>query len=157
MITRNMYDKVVLFTVLEYLGKQLDSKDQTYQEEEMKIIHGKLDTYRRTHLFSPKQVAELREIGAKPAFEKVKGMPVDYSIYAIELLALWVKGTSKRDRSKIFYSDDKVMRLKSTMVMDMLRMNARDPEVATRIRGIITDSRLVAKIFINLLDNEVKE
>ena len=151
-----MYDKVVLFTVVEYLGKQLDSKSETYNEIEMKKVFAKLDTYRKTHLFSRKEAEELRDIGKKPAFEHVKDMPVDYSIYAIELLALWAKNTAKKDRAKIFYSDDKIFKLKSTMVMDMIRMNSRDPEAAARVRGIITDSRLVAKMFINLIDNEVE-
>ena len=163
MMTRSMYDKVILFTVFEYLSKQIDSDTETYRETEMMEVRDKLNTYRRTHLFSPAEAKLLAEVESLKridllikAFKKVKDMPVDYSIYSLELLALWVQTTAKKDRAQIFYSDTKILKLKSTLVIDMLKMGARDADRVDEIRGIIMDSRLVAKMFINLVDNEVE-
>ncbi len=155
-MTRLNMNKVVLFTVMEYIRKQLHSGNETYRSSDLAVLFARLETYQKTHKFTPQAAKEISELGDTDRFQRVRDVEVDYSIYALELLALWVKLIPKHARPMIYYSDHKILKLKSTLVMDVLKMKSRKAERADEVSEIVNESRLVAKKFLHLLDNEVK-
>ena len=151
---RSVFNKVVLFTVLEYLEKQMKEKS-TYQRDVMLQLLGQIKGYKTFARFSQEEANELSLLGSTPAIKKLREIEVDYSIYALELMALWVKLVPKRQRPHLNFSDSRILKLKSTLIMDMIRMKAQNADYAENVALIVSDSRLVAKKFIHLLDNEV--
>ena len=154
-MTRSMYHRVILFTCLEYIDKQLQS-DETYRGAELKVILERLKAFKSFRKFSSKEAQELAKLGEKEAFQNVKKVEVDFSIYSLALLYEWIQMTPKKERPQLMISDSKITSLYSGLVMDMIRLKQRGKNYDS-VKEIVDASKLTAKRFINLLDNEVKD
>ena len=152
-MTRSMYHKVVLMTCLEYIEKQLQG-DETYRSAELGVILERLKAFKSFRRFSPEEAKELVELGKQKSFQDIKKTEVDFSIYALSLLFEWTKLTPKKERPQLMLSDSKITSLYSGLVMDMVRLKQRS-STYEKVKNIVDDSKLTAKRFIHLLDNEV--
>ena len=152
-MTRNLYHRVILFSALEYIQKQVDNPE-TYRVDEMKLILGRLKAYQSFRRFSVEEAKELAQIGSQESFQKVKEIQVDFSMYSIALLYEWIKITPKKERPKLMLSDSKITSLYAGLIKDMLGLKLRSTEY-DRVKHIVDESKLTAKRFIHLLDNEV--
>ncbi len=151
---QSMFNMIVLFSVLDYIEKQVEDTE-TYQRDFMLRILGSLRGYRVMHKFSKEEAIYITEFGKKEEFQKVKDIEVDYAIYSISLLNRWLDVTDKKNRPHLNISPVKIRRLESNLVMDMLRLKQRNTESYVKIKEIVQDSKLTAKRFIGLLEKEL--
>ncbi len=151
---QSMFNKVILFTCLEYIEKQVENKD-TYRRDFMVRILSSLRSYRVMHRFSKEEAIYIAEFGKKEEFQKIKEKEVDYAIYSISLINLWLDIVDKKDRPVLNISPVKIKQLQSNLVMDMLKLKQRDKGSYSVVKEIVFDSQLTAKIFIGLLEKEL--
>ena len=149
----NILNKVVLFTVLEYIEKQKSQHDEIYQREELTKIASSIKGYQMFHRFSQSEANVVIALGKEPSMQKLKETEVDYAIYAIELLYLWAKQVPNSNRPHLNYSDTRIRKLKTTLIMDMLK--TRETESHPRIKEIVEQSRLVAKHFFGFFESRI--
>jgi len=154
-MTRSMYHRTILFTCLEYIDRQLQS-DETYRADELRVILERLKAFKSFRRFNAEEAKELAKIGEQEAFQNIKKIEVDFSIYSLSLLYEWTKLTPKKQRPQLMISDAKITSLYSGLVIDMLRLKQRGTNYE-KIKQIVDDSKLTAKKFIHLLDNEVED
>ncbi len=148
----NVLNKVTLFTVLEYIEKQRKEHKDMYHADELIKLSGAIKGYQTFHRFSREEALVVTELGKEPSMQKLKETEVDYAIYVIELLYLWSK-LPKAKRPHLNYSDAKIAKLKSNLVMDMLR--TKDTENHAQVKEIIEQSRLVAKQFFGFFESRL--
>ena len=156
-MTRSAFNKVILFTVYSYLDKQLSQVDYSYQKDALREMTTKIMGFRNFHKFTLAEAKEIKTLGGTPAFEAVRKIEVDYSIYAIELLYLWVELVPRSKRPVLNISDKKIKKIRADLTMDMLRLRHSDvsPERIEEVKGIVAQSKLTAKKFTYMLDEEV--
>ncbi len=146
--------KIVLFTVFEYLQKHC--KDETvYQRDKLIEVVSKILSYRMFHKFSKEEAESSQELGSRPEFVKLAKQEVDYSLFAIELLNIWVDAIPKKKRPHLNMSDKRIKDLKANLVIDSLKLKQKNTESYERVKAIVDDSRLTAKQFMGLLQKEI--
>lgn len=154
-MNKSTFNKAILFTVYEYLDKAT-KEDSTYQRTELIKLKSSITGYRVFHRFSKEEALNLEEIGKRPEFIRLRENEVDWAIYALELMFLYISFVNKSDRPVMNYSDTRVKKLKANLITDMLKLKHKDAESHARIKSIIDDSRLTAKMYLGLLIEEVK-
>ena len=151
---QSMFNNIILFTILDYIEKQVEDTE-TYQRDFMLRILSSLRGYRIMHKFSKEEAIYITEFGKKEEFQKVKDIEVDYAIYSISLLNRWLDVTDKKNRPHLNISPNKIRKLESNLVMDMLRLKQRNTESYAKVKEIVNDSKLTAKKFVWLLQEEL--
>jgi len=154
-MTQDMLNKLIIFTVHDYVERQLQSDVTTYNVPQLKALYAKLHTYRSTHKFTLSEAKIIMDLSKNEAINKLTTTQIDYSIYALELITLWVKMYPKNVRPALFYSDKKILALRSKLTMDMLGLKRSDSKRIEEIDEIVKTSKLVAKQYIHLIDNQV--
>ena len=154
-MTQDMLNKLIIFTVHDYIERQLKSDVTTYNVPQLKALYRKLHTYRSTHKFTIGEAKIITDLGEDEAIRKLTNIQVDYSIYALELITLWVKMYPKNTRPALFYSDKNILALRSKLTMDMLGLKRSDSKRIEEITEIVKASKLVAKQYLHLIDNQV--
>ena len=140
-----LLDKLVIFTVLEYL--EIQTQSDTYQRDELVTLMSGLRAHRFSHKFQPSEVKRLNKAGEDEALQNLKEVQVDYSLYCIALITEWIKDIPKRDRPHINFSDKRILKLKANFVLDMLKMKQVDEEEHARVKEVSFGSQLTAKHF----------
>lgn len=152
-MNHNLFNKVIIFTVLEYLEQQL-LKD-TYRREELLSILSALRGYRTFHRFTQEESKLIVNIGNTEAVQRLKDIEVDFSIYSISMLNLWVDLIDKKKRPSLNISDKRIKKLHSNLIMDMLGLKQRDEGEYLRIKEIVSQSKQTAKMFVNLMEEGI--
>jgi hypothetical protein len=84
---------------------------------------------------------------------------VDRTIFALEMLYLYVKEIPKHKRANLNISDTKLLAAKGELVKDMLKLKKRSDLDYNRVKEIVDDSRLAAKryfYFVKDYDEETE-
>ncbi len=139
-------NKLVIFTALEYIQKAVE-EETTYEREFMLRILGQLKAYRVMHRFNQEEANMLTRLGEEPAMKAIREKEIDFGIYSLSLLTLWIERIPKKERPHLNISDAKIMKLKSNLIMDVLRLKQKNKDSYERVKEIVDDSKLVAKQF----------
>jgi len=152
----SIFNKVMLHTISSYLEKQVEDKE-TYERDFLVKILGALKAYQMLHRFDSNEAKMVAEIGEHEAMEKMKVIEIDFSIYSIELLQLFVDEIPKKQRPHLNIADKKIRALKANLIKDMLRLKFRDDESYARVKEIVDQSRLVAKRYFFYMFEQLKD
>jgi len=149
----SIHKNLCLHTVGLYLEEAL--KGEPYQKDKLRYIKTKIQGFLVFHRFSKSEHDILIELGEQEFMKKIKQVEVDFSVYALELLALWYNDTEAKDRG-INLSKEKVMEYKANLVKDMLGLRLRDSDNHKQVKKIVRESQLVAKQFYDYTKENLK-
>jgi hypothetical protein len=105
------------------------------------------------HRFSPEEYTEVMKIADTEFMKNMINIEVDRTIFALELLYLYVKDIPKKDRANLNISDKKLLNSKVELITDMLKLKQRNPDGYERIKEIVDDSRIAAKSYFGFIEN----
>ena len=154
-MTKATFNKAILFTILEYLEKATLAEN-AYERDKLLRLKSCISGYRAFHKFSREEALYLTELGKRKEMIRLRENEVDWAIYALELMYMYITTIHKKDRPHINFSDAKIKLLKAHLITDMLRLKQNNIESYDRVKEIINDSRITAKMYIGLLYKEVK-
>lgn len=154
-MNKSLLNKIILFTIVEYLEKQM-LDEESYQRDAMRKIVSSINGWKTFHRFSRAEAELVGKWGQTEAMTKLREVEVDYSIYALELLQLYVTLVPKKQRAHLGISDAKITMLKANLIKDMLRLKQRGGSY-DRIKDITDQSRLVAKRFFHYFDEQTNK
>ena len=146
--------RIVLYSVEAYMDNI--NAETTYQYENMLKLRSGIRAYMHSHRFSPTEYKEVNKLADEPTMIAMADMEIDRTIFAIELIYLYVYNIPKGERAIIGMSDKRIKHLKSTMTVDMLKLKQKKPESHSRVKEIIVDSRLAAKKYYGFIDHYMK-
>jgi len=149
--------KLICFTIEAYLD-EINSKE-TYNYPFMIKLRTAIRAYMTFHRFSPKEYTEVMKIADTQFMKDMVNVQVDRTIFALEMLYLYVKEIPKHKRANLNISDTKLLAAKGELVKDMLRLKKRSDLDYNRVKEIVDDSRLAAKqyfYFVKDYDEETE-
>jgi len=150
---RSIFTRLILFTVEGYLA-DIDPK-VTYNYAFLLRIRTAIRMFIQGHRFSREEFLIVNKLSGSDFMNKLVERQVDRTIYAIELLTLYIMLIDKAERATLNISDKKILNLKSEFVMDMLKMRMNKPEEHQRVKQIVEDTRINAKMFFNYCEEEI--
>ena len=144
---KDVFQRLMLFSVEGYLS---DIKSGvTYNYDFLHHLKNRILIYMKTHRFSPKEYEIVKALADTDFMKGMVNEEVDRTIFALEMIYLYVKEIPKKDRALLGISDDKLLRSKSLLITDMLKLRVKDQEQHKRVKDIIDSSRLSAKKYFN--------
>ena len=153
---RSSLNKIILFTVMEYLDKHTKTKS-CYQRDKMIKILGAVKGYSVFHRFSKEEAEYITKLGKTDTMKNIKEIEVDYAVYALELLNIWIDIIPKKERPHLNYSDKRIKFLKAELIRDLLALKYKNEEEYSKVKEIVTQSRIVAKQFFHYFDEETRK
>lgn len=151
----SMFQRLILFSVEAYLD-DIEPKE-TYEYNKLLAIRQSIRSYILFHKFDKEEDRYLKVLADTPTMKSMSDMEVDRHIFAIELLYLYTTLLPKKDRAHLNIADKKILLVKSTMVIDMLKLSKKDSESHKRVKEIIDDSRIAAKTYYHFIDEFIKD
>ena len=148
---------LLIYTIEAYLD-EINSKE-TYNYPFMIKLRTAIRGYMTFHKFSPKEYTEVMKIADTQFMKDMVNVQVDRTIFALEMLYLYVKEIPKHKRANLNISDTKLLAAKGELVKDMLRLKKRSDLDYNRVKEIVDDSRLAAKryfYFVKDYDEEIE-
>lgn len=150
-----MINKLIIFTAEAYItGAVNDSR--CYQREALLGILTNIKGYRAFHRFDKDQHKKIVELGKSETAEAIKSVEVDFSVYALELLNVWVDEIPKSNRPRFNLSDKRINATRAKLVKDMLQLKHRDAAEYEEVKKIVDQSRMTAKRFFHHFHNELE-
>ena len=150
-----LHNKLILHTAFMYFEKAIEN--ECYQRAAILELKTKLQGYRVFHRFSQDEAKYITKLGEDEFMKKLKEQFVDFAVYAIYLMVNWIEVTEKKDRPSINISDTKIRKIKSEIIMDMLRLKKSDSDTYANIKEVIDTTKLVAKQYVQYTkDYDVK-
>lgn len=147
--------KVALFTVLHYT-EQTDKESYNYEFTEK--IRAAINRYLRFHKLTQEEADFIIEISKHERMQELTAIQIDYNIYAMELLTLWVEFIPKQERrSALNISDKKIMQAKAKMIMDMIKFKQTDQEKHAKVKEIIQDSQKAARAYFDYIKEQIEK
>ena len=141
---KNLHEALILFTVMETLGKEVTAGVSTSPFH--KDIVGRLKAWSTMRRFAQDEAKHLIALGSDPYMEQLKKMDISYTVYALELLKQWANDPDYR-RSAIGISKAKLRAGRAVFALDMIKLKKRDAEKYADTKEIIDDSVITAKKF----------
>jgi len=151
----SLSQRIILYSVEGYLD-DISSKT-TYNYAFVLRIRTAIRSYITFHRFSPDEHKLVMKLADTPEMKGMSEYGVDRTIFAIELLYLYVTLIPKSDRAHLNISDEKIKKLKSQMVMDMLKLKQENEESHKRVKEIIQDTRVAAKRYYHFIERYIDE
>ena len=145
-MNKPMHNKLILHTVDMYLEKALEN--DCYQKDNIRLLRSKILGYKTFHKFTKAESDEIIALGTHQYMVRLRERHVDYAVYALSLLAEWVERRDKKDRPALNISDKRMLEMKSNLIMDMLMLKKREPEIYNKVKDIIAESKMVAKMYV---------
>ncbi len=150
---RSVFQRLIIFTVEGYLEDI--TADQTYRYDFMIRLRSAIRTYMRCHKFTQDEAKVVISLSDTPFMLALAELEIDRTIYALELLVLYIKEIPKADRALLNISDKKIIQIKTDLIMDMLKMRRDKPDAHKRVSEIISDSRINAKKYYSFCETEI--
>jgi len=154
MNTKSVFQRLILFSVDGYLDDI--SNETTYNYAFVLRIRTSIRSYILFHKFNKEEDSLLKELAETTAMKNMSNMQIDRVMFAIELLYLYITQIDKKDRAHLNISDDKIKKLKSTLVMDMLKLKHRSDSY-DNVKEIVDDSRVGAKHYFYFIKEWMNE
>ena len=149
---KNLHEALILFTVMETLGKEVVAEVST--DPFHKKIVGRLKAWSTMRRFAPDEAKHLIELGKNPYMEHLKRSEISYTVYALELLKQWANDPDYR-RSAIGVSKTQLRAGRAVFALDMLKLKTRNVEKYSETKQIIDDSVITAKKFYSFTKDNV--
>lgn len=154
MINRqSVFQRLIIFSVEGYLEEI--SADQTYQYPFMVKLRGAIRSYMKFHKFTQEEAKIVISLSDTPFMQSLSELEIDRTIYALELLVLYINEIPKRDRAILNIADKKILDIKTELIMDMLEMRRERQESHERVSEIVRDSRVNAKKYFEYCEQEI--
>jgi hypothetical protein len=153
----NLKQRLIIYTIEAYLD-EINSKE-TYNYPFMIKLRTAIRAYMTFHRFSQKEYEEVMKIADTQFMKDMVNVQVDRTIFALEMLYLYVKEIPKHKRANLNISDTKLLAAKGELVKDMLKLKKRSDLDYNRVKEIVYDSRLAAKryfYFVKDYDEETE-
>jgi len=128
----------------------------TYNYAFMVKLRTAIRMYMNTHKFSKAEYDEVMKVADSDFMKNIKKQEVDRTIFALELLYLYVSVIPKSKRAILNISDKKLLKAKSELVVDMLKLKQRRKDEYNRVKDIIDDSRISAKKYFGFCEEFLK-
>lgn len=149
-----MLNKIILHTVEAYLQTAIDKDENTYQRDNLLNVLSKIKGYRIFHKFSKIEHKNLVELGKTEEMEYIKNIEVDFSVFSIHLLNIWIDEIEKKHRPTLNISDRKIKELLALLVKEKLSLKFRDKEAYDRVSEIIDTSKEASTLYFNYFKDE---
>lgn len=151
----NTLGKVALFTVLHYT-EQTDPRSYNYTF--MVKVRAAITGYLQFHKLNQEEASFIIEIGKHERLQELTEIQIDYNIYAMEMLSLWVEFVPKQERQyALNISDKKIMQAKAKMIMDMIKFKQTDQEKHAKVKEIIQDSQKTARAYFEYIREQIEK
>ena len=151
----SLFQRLIIFSIESYLDDI--NNDTTYNYNTVLKLRTSIRSYIWFHKFSPQEDKVLKHLAETDTMKNMSSMLVDRTIFAIELLYLYVTKIPKNKRAHLNMSDKKLLNLKSILTIDMLKLNKKDTDSYKRVKEIVDDSRIAAKKYFFFIENYIKE
>jgi len=151
----HLSQRIILYSVEGYLDDI--SSSTTYNYAFVLRIRTAIRSYITFHRFNPDEYRLVMKLADTDAMQKMSSMEVDRVIFAIELLYLYTTLIPKKDRAHLNISDEKIKKLKSQMIIDMLKLKGKDAESHKRVKEIIDSTRVAAKHYYYFIERYIDE
>ncbi len=145
-----IHNKLISFTAMEYIKKELE-EEHIYNKPFLQRLHVSLKGYLVFHRLSDEEAKVLAELGKQPTMVRLQKEEINYGLFALELLTLHLKHLT------INISKRKIAQYKSNSIMDILSLKKRDPEMYTRVKSTVQDSRLTAKLMYHYTEEYLND
>ncbi len=143
MNNQSVFQRLIIYTVEGYLE---DIKDtETYNYPFMLKLRTAIRGYMTFHKFNKEEHDRIIEIAESEYITKARENQVDRTLFALELLFLYIGEIPKKERANLNISDKKLISAKSEFIMDMLKLKRREDLNYKRVKEIADDSRISAK------------
>ena len=147
--------RVILYSVEAYLDDIND--ERTYQYESLLKLRGGIRTYMHSHRFSNDEYKVVSKLAETPTMIGMSEMEIDRTIFAIELMYLYVYNIDKSKRAHIGMSDKKIYNLKSIMTFDLIKLKRTKPKSHSRVSDLVVETRVAAKKYYGFIDQFMEE
>ena len=135
--------KLILFTIEGYLDDI--SPYSTYNYEFMLKLRSAIRGYMTFHKLTPAEYKQIIALSDTEYMMKLRDVEVDRTLFALELLTMYISLVPKKQRATLNISDKKLLHAKSELIMDMLKLKRKDDASYKRVKEIADDSRITAK------------
>jgi hypothetical protein len=142
-VMNNVKQLIILYTIEAYLDDI--SNETTYNFPFMLKLRTAIRGYMTFHRFNNEEYKYVMKIADTDVMKKMTEIQVDRTIFALEMLYLYVKEIPKKERANLNISDKKLLKAKAELITDMLKLRQRNEDSYKRVKEIIDDSRLAAK------------
>jgi hypothetical protein len=141
----NLYlkQRLIIYSIEAYLDEI--SSEETYNYPFMIKLRTAIRAYMTFHKFSPEEYEEVMKIADTQFMKDMVEIQVDRTIFALEMLYLYVKEIPKDKRANLNISDKKLLAAKGELIKDMLKLKQRSDLNYDRVKEIVDDSRIAAK------------
>jgi len=138
-----VFEKLILFTIEGYLD-DIAAKT-TYNYEFVLKIRSAVRGFMTFHRLNKEEYDKVMALAETDYMKKLRDVQVDRTLFALELIHLWVSLNPKKERATLNISDKKLLHAKAELVMDMLKLKSKDEDSYRRVKEIADDSRITAK------------
>ena len=138
-----VFEKLILFTIEGYLD-DITAKT-TYNYEFVLKIRSAVRGFMTFHRLNKEEYDKVMALAETDYMKKLRDVQVDRTLFALELIHLWVSLNPKKERATLNISDKKLLHAKAELVMDMLKLKSKDKDSYKRVKEIADDSRITAK------------
>ena len=150
--SKQLHEALILFTVMETLGKEVSAGVST--SDFHKKIVGRPKAWSTMRRFSQEEAKLLVALGSDPYMEKLKETEISYTVYALELLKLW-EADADYKKSGIGVSRSQLKAGRAVFALDMIKLKKRDSEKYAETKTIIETSVITAKKFYSFTKDKV--
>ena len=141
--------------IINYIEVYLDeiNSNETYNYPFMIKLRAAITAYLTLDRFSRKEYEEVMKIADTQFMKDMVNVQVDRTIFALEMLYLYVKEIPKHKRADLNISDTKLLAAKGKLVRDMLKLKKHSDLDYNRVKEIVDNSRLAAKRYFDFIEN----
>jgi len=148
---KSVFQRLIIYSIEGYLD-EINPKE-TYNYNFMIKLRTAIRMYMNTHKFTTEEYNKLINPLSREAFMfKMNTIQIDRTIFALELLYLYVTGIDKKDRALLNIGDKKLLGAKSELIKDMLKLKSRKKLDYEKVNEIVKESRLGAKSYFGFCE-----
>ena len=151
----SLKQRLVLFSVESYLNDI--TAETTYNYPFVLNLRTSIRSYIHFHRFNKEEHKLVLALADTPGMESMTEVEVDRTLFAIELMYLYITLIDKKDRAHLNISDTKIKKLKSTLIVDMLKLKHDNPDSHLRVKSILDDTRVAAKRYYSHIEVFIDE
>ena len=145
----SLKQRLILYTIEGYLDDISD--ESTYNYPFMIKLRTAIRGYMMFHKFNKSEYEKVMKIADTEFMKDMQSIQVDRTIYALELLYLYVDLIPKSKRANLNISDHNLMSAKSELIKDMLKLKYKSTEDYNRVKDIVDSSRIAAKKYFHFI------
>jgi len=140
-----LLNKLILFTIEGYIDKCIEEGTEPTPLH-FRVL-GAIRGWKKFHLFSTREAAQMMKMSEDPDLKKIVEVPVSYLVFSLELIKQLTEQTPKEYRPMLNISPKKLVAGRALYAVSMLKLKQRDEEQYKETKDVIDDSVIAAKHF----------